>query len=91
MFGLGTQRLEGEIAGKFPSVRLRRVDADTMRSGGDYRETFDAFGRGEIDLIVGTQVIAKGLDFPNLRLVGVISADLSLHLPDFGHRSGRSS
>ncbi len=83
VFGGGTQRLEDEVADKFPGLRMLRMDSDTMRTGKDYYETLLAFGRGELDLLVGTQIIAKGLDFPNVRLVGVISADVALHMPDF--------
>ncbi len=83
LFGLGTQRVEEEIARKFPQLRFARMDSDTMRARDDYRKTLDAFGRGELDLLIGTQMIAKGLDFPNVRLVGVISADTALNMPDF--------
>lgn len=82
-FGLGTQRVEEELATKFPGASCLRMDADTMRHGRDYTEALSRFGRGEVDLLVGTQMIAKGLDFPNVQLVGVISADTALHLPDF--------
>lgn len=83
VFGMGTQRVEEEITRKFPKARLLRMDSDAMGSGRDYQRGLDAFGRGELDVVVGTQMIAKGLDFPNVRLVGVISADTSLHIPDF--------
>ena len=83
VFGGGTQRLEDEVEQKFPSARMLRMDSDTMRNARDYHETLEAFGKGDVDLLVGTQIIAKGLDFPNVRLVGVISADQSLHVPDF--------
>lgn len=83
VFGLGTQRVEEELQRKFPGARLLRMDSDTMKTRRDYEQTLGAFGRGELDVLVGTQMIAKGLDFPNVRLVGVISADTSLHLPDF--------
>jgi len=82
-FGLGTQRVEEELAKKLPGLRLARMDSDTMRRAEDYRSTLDAFRRGEIDVLLGTQMIAKGLDFPGVRLVGVISADTSLNMPDF--------
>ncbi|MFW6060157.1 MAG: replication restart helicase PriA [Phycisphaeraceae bacterium] len=82
-FGLGTQRVEEEMQRKFPNARVRRMDRDTMRSGRDYQATLDAFRAGEIDVLLGTQMIAKGLDFPRVRLVGVISADTSLNMPDF--------
>ncbi|MBI1370610.1 MAG: primosomal protein N' [Planctomycetes bacterium] len=83
MFGLGTQRVELEIERKFPDVKFARMDSDAMRTATDYAQVLDAFKRGEIRLLVGTQMIAKGLDFPNVRLVGVISADTALSLPDF--------
>ena len=83
VFGLGTQRVEEEIARKFPGLSLARMDADTMRSAADYRRVLDAFGAGETDLLLGTQMIAKGLDVENVRLVGVVSADTALNLPDF--------
>ncbi len=82
-FGLGTQRVEEELERKFPQARLARMDSDIMRTARDYEETLDAFRAGEIDILLGTQMIAKGLDFPNVRLVGVISADTSIHMPDF--------
>lgn len=83
VFGLGTQRVEEELARNFPDLRVSRMDSDSMRKGRDYDETLEAFRRGQFDILVGTQMIAKGLDFPNVRLVGVISADTVLHLPDF--------
>jgi len=83
VFGLGTQRVEEEIERKFPNARLARIDSDTMRSAKHYAQTLGDFRAGRVDLLVGTQMIAKGLDFPNVRLVGVISADTSLALPDF--------
>jgi primosomal protein N' (replication factor Y) (superfamily II helicase) len=83
VFGLGTQRVEEEIHKKFPHAKMLRMDSDTMRAGKDYQESLDAFARGDYNLLVGTQMISKGLDFPNVRLVGVISADTSLHMPDF--------
>ncbi|MAE67659.1 MAG: primosomal protein N' [Phycisphaeraceae bacterium] len=83
LFGLGTQRVEEELSRKLPQMRYQRMDSDTMRTGRDYLQTLDRFGAGEIDVLIGTQMIAKGLDYPNVRLVGVISADTALHLPDF--------
>ncbi len=83
VFGTGTQRVEEEIEKKFPGIRLLRMDSDSMRTGRDYRQSLEAFGDGQLDVLVGTQMIAKGLDFPNVRLVGVICADTSLHIPDF--------
>ena len=83
VFGLGTQRVEEELRLKFPQARVARMDADVMRKASDYRRTLDAFARGETDLLLGTQMIAKGLDVENVRLVGVISGDTSLNFPDF--------
>lgn len=83
IFGLGTQRVEEELVRKFPDARLARMDADAMRTAKDYQVTLDAFARGETDLLLGTQMIAKGLDVANVRLVGVVSADTSLNFPDF--------
>ena len=82
-FGLGTQRVEEELAAKFDGLRIARMDSDTMRRAEDYRAVLDQFRKGEIDVLLGTQMIAKGLDFPGVRLVGVISADTSLNMPDF--------
>ncbi len=82
-FGLGTQRVEEEIERKFPDATWARMDSDTMRTGHDYHATLARFRRGALDILIGTQMIAKGLDFPNVRLVGVISADTALHMPDF--------
>ncbi len=85
--GLGTQGVEQELTKKFASqldkTSLVRVDGDTMSSAKDYFTTLARFASGEIKMLVGTQMIAKGLDFPNVRLVGVINADTALSLPDF--------
>ena len=81
--GLGSERVEDELKLLHPDARVRRMDSDTMLRREDYDEVLDAFGRGELDVLVGTQMIAKGLDFPRVTLVGIISADSSLHLPDF--------
>ncbi len=83
VFGLGTQKVEEELIQKFPGVRAVRMDSDTMRNARDYQQALDSFRAGEVDVLLGTQMIAKGLDFPGVRLVGVISADTALHLPDF--------
>jgi primosomal protein N' (replication factor Y) len=82
MIGLGSQRLEEELARKFPDVRVSRVDSDSM-VGKDYYRVLRDFGEGRIDVLAGTQMLAKGLHFPNVTLVGIISADTSLYLPDF--------
>ena len=83
LFGLGTQRVEEELARKFPGVTFARVDSDTMRGGRDYETTLARFARGEIQVMLGTQMIAKGLDYPNVTLVGVVNGDTALSLPDF--------
>jgi len=81
--GTGTQRLEDQVRARFRGLRVARMDADTTRSRGSHDRTLSAFRRREIDLLVGTQMIAKGLDFPDVMLVGVINADAALHLADF--------
>ena len=83
LFGLGTQRVEEELARKFPELTFARVDSDSMRSATDYETILGQFARREIQVMLGTQMIAKGLDYPNVTLVGVISGDTALALPDF--------
>ena len=82
MIGLGSQRLEEELARKFPDARVSRIDSDSM-AGKDYYRLLQDFGEGRIDILAGTQMLAKGLHFPNVTLVGIISADTCLYLPDF--------
>jgi primosomal protein N' (replication factor Y) len=81
--GLGTEKLQGEIEAKFPDYSVRRMDSDTMRRPGSHERLLDAFRRGEFHILLGTQMIAKGLDFPNVTLVGVVNADVGLHRADF--------
>ena len=81
--GTGTQRVEETLAKLFPHARVRRMDSDTMKRKDDYRKTLGDFRAGKIDILVGTQMIAKGLHFPNVTLVGIIHADSALHQPDF--------
>ncbi len=81
--GLGTEKLEAEVAEKFPGHVVRRMDSDTMRRPGSHARVLSAFRQGLIHILVGTQMIAKGLDFPNVTLVGVVNADVGLHIPDF--------
>lgn len=81
--GLGTQRLEANVAAMFPDVSMMRMDTDTMRKPGSHEKALAKFRSGETKILLGTQMIAKGLDFPNVTLVGVINADTALHLPDF--------
>lgn len=82
-FGTGTQKIESEIYKVFPEARVIRMDVDTTRQKGSHERLLDDFGAGKADILLGTQMIAKGLDFPNITLVGVMSADTSLNLPDF--------
>src|SRR5690606_39592239 len=81
--GLGSRGVEEGLAREYPDMRFERVDSETMRSAGDYEKTLRRFADREIDVLMGTQMIAKGLDFPNVSLVGVISGDTALALPDF--------
>ncbi len=81
--GFGTQRIEKNINYLFPNAKIARMDRDTTTKRGSHERLLSAFARGEIDFLLGTQMIAKGLDFPNVTLVGVINADTSLHVPDF--------
>lgn len=81
--GLGTERLEDTLAKQFPKARIARMDSDTLKRKDDYRRILTEFRTGKIDILVGTQMIAKGLHFPNVTLVGIVHADLGLHLPDF--------
>ncbi len=81
--GLGTQRLEAEVKARFPGHRCLRMDTDTMQRPGSHERALRQFREGDVRILVGTQMIAKGLDFPNVTLVGVINADTALHLPDF--------
>jgi primosomal protein N' (replication factor Y) len=81
--GVGTQRVEAAVQQAFPTARCFRIDADSMQRKGSYQETFDRFRKKQIDILIGTQMIAKGLDFPNVTLVGIINADTTLHAPDF--------
>ena len=81
--GTGTQKVEEVLAKLFPKARVKRMDADTMKKKDDYRHVLGDFRAGKIDILVGTQMIAKGLHFPNVTLVGIIYADSALHQPDF--------
>jgi primosomal protein N' (replication factor Y) len=81
--GLGTQRLEQEVKARFPDFPCIRMDTDSMRKPGSHEAALDSFRKGENKILLGTQMIAKGLDFPNVTMVGVINADTALHLHDF--------
>lgn len=82
-FRAGTQQIEREVVKIFPKARVLRMDYDTTRTKESYEQILTAFGKGEADVLVGTQMIVKGHDFPNVTLVGVLAADLSLYAPDY--------
>ncbi|WP_394137030.1 primosomal protein N' [Cytobacillus oceanisediminis] len=82
-FGTGTQKVEEELAKVLPEAKVIRMDVDTTSRKGSHEKLLDQFQEGHADILLGTQMIAKGLDFPNITLVGVLSADTMLHLPDF--------
>ncbi|SFC05982.1 replication restart DNA helicase PriA [Bacillus sp. OV322] len=82
-FGTGTQKVEEELVKLLPQAKVIRMDVDTTSRKGSHERLLTAFGEGKADILLGTQMIAKGLDFPNITLVGVLSADTMLHLPDF--------
>ena len=81
--GDGTQKIEEIVRKLFPSARIGRMDRDAMRRRDNYRRILGDFRAGRLDILIGTQMIAKGLDFPRVTLVGIINADVSLHMPDF--------
>lgn len=81
--GIGTQRVEIETRKLFKDANIARIDADTMSRKGSYKKAYDKMKSGETDILIGTQMISKGLDFPNVTLVGVIMADISLNIPDY--------
>ncbi len=81
--GLGTQRVEEAVKRVLPRARIERMDTDTMAKKNRFREVLAEFRSGRIDVLVGTQMIGKGLDFPNVTLVGLVDADISMHVPDF--------
>jgi primosomal protein N' (replication factor Y) len=81
--GYGTQKVEEIMAKVLPQAKIARIDADAMRRKHALRDTLNAFKSRKIDILIGTQMIAKGLHFPNVTLVGILNADLSLHVPDF--------
>jgi primosomal protein N' (replication factor Y) len=82
-FGLGTEKLEQEVAERWPQARLARWDRDVARTHVAHTSLLTRFAAGEADILIGTQMIARGLDFPGVTVVGIISADVGLHLPDF--------
>lgn len=83
LFGYGIQRIEDELVRKFPLARVARMDSDTMTSPKQFQNVLRQFADGEVDILLGTQMVAKGLDFPKVTLVGVVSADTSLAIHDF--------
>ena len=83
LFGVGTQKIEEEIKTLFPDTGVLRMDMDTTRGKFGHAKVLEAFRKGEAQILIGTQMVAKGLDFPNVTLVGVVAADLSLHTGDF--------
>lgn len=82
-FGVGTEKIEAEVWKQFPNAKTLRMDYDTTRAKNSYEHIYNIFKNGEADILIGTQMVAKGLDFKNVTLVGVIAADLSLNLPDY--------
>ncbi|MGY3765527.1 primosomal protein N' [Vagococcus vulneris] len=82
-YGTGTQKVESELQELLPTARIIRMDVDTTRKKGSHQKLLDKVAAGEADILLGTQMIAKGLDFPNVTLVGVLNADTALNLPDF--------
>jgi len=82
-FGIGTERVEKEIKRLFPEIRVLRMDVDTTRRKGSFERIYNAFKNREADVLIGTQMISKGLDFPGVSLVGVITADTALNFPDY--------
>jgi len=81
--GTGIQKAQEFLEEKFPQARIIRMDQDTTRRKGAHVSILDAFARGEADILLGTQMVSKGLNFPNVKLVGVLQADVGLHIPDF--------
>lgn len=81
--GSGTQKIEEELVQSFPSVNILRMDIDSVQSKGGHQKILTRFGNGEAEILLGTQMIAKGLDFPNVTLVGVLNADTGVFMPDF--------
>ncbi|MBP7094869.1 MAG: primosomal protein N' [Spirochaetia bacterium] len=81
--GFGTERLEEEVVAAFPDLTVRRLDADSATAKGEARKLLEEFRAGKVDVLLGTQMVAKGLNFPGVKVVGVVLADTSLNLPDF--------
>src|SRR5207302_6646393 len=83
MRGLGTQQLEHFVSRRFPEARIARMDLDTTSTKWAHHRILERMAQGKLDILLGTQMIAKGLDFPNVTVVAVVDADTGLHLPDF--------
>jgi len=81
--GVGTEKIEAVAQKLFAHAKIARMDSDTMTHKGAYEKVLTDFRKGKIDILIGTQMLAKGLDFPNVTLVGIINADMGLHIPDF--------
>ena len=81
--GFGTEKIESDINALFPYLKVERLDSDSIKKSGDLKDVFSRFKKGDIDILLGTQIIAKGLNFPGVKLIGIIMADTSLQLPDF--------
>ena len=81
--GFGTEYIEAEVKAKFPEAKILRIDTDSLKSKDELKEKIASFKNGDADILLGTRMVAKGLNFPNLKLVGVVLADTALHLPDF--------
>lgn len=81
--GFGTEYIEDEVRTKFPHARIQRIDTDSVHKKGELQKKFEEFRRGDIDILMGTQMVTKGLNFPLVQLVGIILADTGLHMPDF--------
>ena len=81
--GIGTEKVEEQIADLFPKAKLQRLDLDTVKKKGSVEKILDDFNKNKTDILIGTQIVAKGLDFKNVGLVGVVLADTSLNVPDF--------
>lgn len=83
MQGFGTEKVEEEIAGQFPAVKVERLDFDTARTRTAYERIISDFEKGKTQILIGTQMLSKGLDFGNVSVVGILSADSLMNFPDF--------
>ncbi len=81
--GVGTEKIERSLHAIFPSIRILRIDADTTKHKGSHQKILRDFGTGKADILIGTQMIAKGLHFPEVTLVGVLNSDAGLNIPDY--------